>query len=85
MADTPTSPLVRLKQRLLPRGLVKSETIRVVAARAKEERVGSGPVKTKGCLSHLVTRSRRPYTTPRQHQVEWSTGTAEVTDSDGGP
>ena len=69
MADSPTSPLVRLKQRLLPIALAKSETVRVVAARAKEERLGSAPVKTKGCLSHLVGRSRRPYTSSRLHQA----------------
>ena len=62
MAGTPTSPLVILRQRLLPGGLTKSETVRVVAAKPRDERVGSAPVKTKGCLSTILTRSRRPYT-----------------------
>ena len=65
MADTPTSPLVKLRQRLLPGGLAKSETVRVVAVKAKDEKAGSTPVKTKGCLSDILSRYRRPLTASR--------------------
>ena len=78
MADTPRSPLVRLRQRLTGlTGAAKSETIRVVTARPREERPGSGPVKTKGCLSTILARSRRPHTyitsTSRINQADSAT------------
>ena len=63
MATTPTSPLVKLKQRLLSGGGggVKSETVRVVTVKARDERTGhTTQVKTKGCLSNISSRYRRP-------------------------
>ena len=61
MANTPTSPLVKLKQRLLSGGGgAKSEAVRVVTVKARDERAGCTPVKTKGCLSNISSRYRRP-------------------------
>ena len=66
MADPPTSPLIRLKQKLLPPALTKSsETIRVVVAKPKESIfkgkkllnilsiVCSEEQTTNECLDHL--------------------------------
>ena len=63
MADHPTSPLIRLKQKLLPSGLRSSPTVRVVSARPRPET--EPQTKTRGCLT-VLTRYRRPYTTTRR-------------------
>ena len=64
MAEVPTSPLIRLKQKLTKTSALSSETIRVVGVRDRTETVGETPVKTRGCLSNILTRYKRPHLVP---------------------